>query len=342
MFVGARVLLRCRRVKAALMGESRFADIGCLRIGRAVQPVVQHSGQAHQLGKARFRNPRFIAKLQNERRDQGNQVGIAASLAKTVDRALYLPRAGANGRQRIGHRHAGIIMAMDAETDLRECGMHGADDLEHLVRQRAAIRVAENNPGGTAFMRRANTVERIVRIVLVPVEEMFAVEHRFTTTLGRGGNRLADHLKIFVERRVDRRFDMEVPGLADKAGGRNLGVEDGVQTRVIGGAAAATARHPEGDHACLRRLRRVTEKGVVCRVGPRPAALDVIDPDFVKRCRNGNLIGFRKVDATGLTTVAKRRVEQPDPVIAHSPVPRSGTCRPANLVCPLTKLMPKG
>ncbi len=117
---------------------------------------------------------------------------------------------------------------------------------------------------------------------------------------------------------------MEIPGLADKAGGRNIGPDHRVQPGIIGCAAPAAAGHAKGDHARGAGLWRVGEESIIRRVGPRPSALDIVDADFVQRRGNGDLVGLREIDAASLTTVAKRRVKQPDPVIAHPPVPRGG------------------
>jgi hypothetical protein len=43
-------------------------------------------------------------RLEHQRRDQRDQVGIAATLADAVERALDLPHAGLDGGQRIGDR----------------------------------------------------------------------------------------------------------------------------------------------------------------------------------------------------------------------------------------------
>ena len=220
---------------------------------------------------------------------------------------------------------------MNAKAYVRHSLAHRADNLEHFRGQRAAIGIAQHHPRGSALMRRFHTIYGVARVVLVAVEEMLTIEYRLAALVHGGGNRPADHVQIFLKACLDRGLDMEIPGFADKAGGRNLGIKDGVQPRVVGGAAAATAGHAKGHHARVSGLRRRGEKGIVCRVGAGPAALDVIDANLVQRGGNRDLVGLREVDTAGLSPVAERRIEQPDPIIVHHPVPcrmpRNGTCQ---------------
>ena len=53
--------------------------------------------------------------LQQQRRDDRREIGVAAALAEPVERALNLPRAGAHRGERIRHRLPRVVMAMHAE-----------------------------------------------------------------------------------------------------------------------------------------------------------------------------------------------------------------------------------
>ena len=128
------------------MRKSGLADIGGLLVRRAVKTFIQHPRQRHQLRQVFLGDACLIAKLENKRWDQRDQVGIAAPLAKSVDGALHLARAGADGGQRVGHRHPRVIMAVNAKTRLGNRLANGADNLEHFRRQRAAIGIAQHHP----------------------------------------------------------------------------------------------------------------------------------------------------------------------------------------------------
>ena len=59
-------------------------------------------------------------RLQLQRRDDRNEVGIAAALAKPVERTLDLTRAGTNRGERVRHRLLGIVVGVDADVIARE------------------------------------------------------------------------------------------------------------------------------------------------------------------------------------------------------------------------------
>ena len=84
--------------------------------------------------------------LQRQRRDQRHEIGVAAALAEAVQRALHLPRAGADGGERIGDRVVGVVVGVDAELFAGNDARDLADDALDLVRQRAAVGVAQAPP----------------------------------------------------------------------------------------------------------------------------------------------------------------------------------------------------
>src|ERR1019366_2102773 len=109
-------------------------------------------------------------------RDQRNEVGVAATLAEAVQRALYLARAGAHGGKRVGDSVVGVVVGVDADMvagdDLRRFG----DDALDLVGQRAAVGVAQDHPARAGVVGGARAFERVGRVGLVAVEEVLAVD----------------------------------------------------------------------------------------------------------------------------------------------------------------------
>ena len=199
---------------------------------------------------------------------------------------------------------------MDAERGRRQFRLHLRDDAIDVVRHRAAIGVAQHQPARAGVVRGADAGERVVRIGLVAVEEMFGVEQRLALLRDHGGDRLGDAVDILAARNLERDIDMEVPGLADEAGRVRLGVEDRRQARVVGGAAAGALGHAEGGEARALERRAFGEERRVGRVGAGPAALDVIDAERVERERDLALVLDGEVDALRLRPVAQRRVEE--------------------------------
>ena len=183
VLVGGRLLEDGRRMDAGLGGERRLADVGRLPVRRAVQDLVEHAARMRQLPELLGPDLHLEAlgelRLQQQRRDQRGEVGIAAALAQAIERALDLPRAGPHRRQRIGDRVLGVVVRVDAEMRARHVLRHLGDDLAHLVRQRAAVGVAQHHPARARLVGGRRHGQRVVAVGLVAVEEMLAVDHGF-------------------------------------------------------------------------------------------------------------------------------------------------------------------
>ena len=138
MLVGARVLGEGGGVNAGLGGEGRGADIGRVPVRRAVEQFVEGARDVGDLPQ-RLRRDAGLETLgefglQSQRRDEGHEIGVAAALAEAVQRALHLPRAGADGGERIGDRVAGVVVGVDAETFAGNDARDLADDALDLMR----------------------------------------------------------------------------------------------------------------------------------------------------------------------------------------------------------------
>ena len=119
VFISSRVFGEGGSVNAGLGGEGRRPDIGRVAVRRAIEQFVEGARDRGDLaqrlsGDAGLETLRQ-RRLQSQRWDETDQIGVAAALAKTVQRALHLPRAGADGGERIGDRVAGVVMGVDAE-----------------------------------------------------------------------------------------------------------------------------------------------------------------------------------------------------------------------------------
>jgi hypothetical protein len=91
---------------------------------------------------------------------------------------LSVPESAAHRhepRQRVRHRLVSVVVGVD--TDDRRNGFHHiTNDLFNFVRQRSAIRIAQDNPPRAFFVSGLSAGQRIFRISLVTIKEMFAVE----------------------------------------------------------------------------------------------------------------------------------------------------------------------
>ena len=207
---------------------------------------------------------------------------------------------------------------MDADPVARNLLHHLAHDALDLVREGAAVGVAEHEPACAGLLRSNETRHRIVGIGLVAVEEMLGVEHHLVHAGLRIGERVRDHLEVLVAVDLEGDVDVEVPGLADHADIARLGLQDGGQSGIVGRTAAGAARHAERRELGVLELRRVGEEAIVCRIGARPAAFNVVNPKQVQFARNRGFVGNGEVDTLGLGAVSQGGVEEVDSVgLAH-------------------------
>ena len=320
VLVGPRVLDDGRGVDAGLGGEGARPDIGRLPVGGAVDQLVEAPGDAGEARKAlgRDADPEAlgIGRLQHEGRDDRGEVGIAAALADAVQRALDLAGAGAHGGERVRHRLLGVVMGVDAEMIAGDGLGDLADDGLDLLRQRAAVGVAEHDPAGAGVVSRAGASEGIGRVRLVAVEEVLGVEEHLAPRRPRRRDRLADGFQVLLLGRAEGDADVIVPGLRDEADGIGLRVEEGAEAGVVRQAHPCPLGHAEGgEYGPARPLR--LEEGGVGRVGAGIAALDIVDAELVEELRDGDLVLEREVDAARLRAVAQGRVEEIETLFTH-------------------------
>ena len=125
-------------------------------------------------------------------------------------------------------------MGVNAEVVAGDRRGHCADDFLDLLRQRAAIGVAEHHPAGARRVRCLGTGERIGGIRLVAVEEVLAIEEHLLPRRARRGDRLADAVEVLLLGGAERDADVIVPGLGDETDGVGAGVEERAQAGIVG------------------------------------------------------------------------------------------------------------
>src|SRR5262245_61931131 len=105
MLVSRRVLHNGGRVNAGFGRKCAFADIRRGSIGRSIEPLVERVRNVGKffergIGHSDVEACREL-RLEFQSRNDGDQIGIAATLAKAVERALYLTCAGSYRGKRI-------------------------------------------------------------------------------------------------------------------------------------------------------------------------------------------------------------------------------------------------
>ena len=132
-----------------------------------------------------------------------------------------------------------------------------ADDLLDLVRQRAAVRVAEHDVGRSLQDRRLEGPERELGVALEPVEEVLHVDEDLTAVAVQELHRVGDHRGALVERGLERLGDVVLAALGDDAHRR------GARRRE--GAAASGRRRPCREGGGSTRRPRTSSRRVRAR-----------------------------------------------------------------------------
>ncbi len=138
--------------------------------------------------------------------------------------------------------------------------------------------------------------------------------------LGAGGDRVADHLQVFVEGGAQCEFDVAVVGLGDQGDHLGAGVEKGLDLRVLARLAAGAAGGAERDQLGVLEVDLLLGAGEelgVARVGAGPAALDEARAEVVQVPCDGQLVRHGGGCAAALTlrAVAQGRVEDVERIV---------------------------
>ena len=128
-----------------------------------------------------------------------------------------------------------------------------------------------------------------------------------------------DHREVFLQRNLEDLGDVQRPGLADDRDRGRLRVEQQAHLHVLLHAHAAAAGHAKGGDLRVLpgALRGLREEGLVPRIRPRPAALDVVDAEFIELLGDANLIEHAERNARPLRAVAEGGVVDRDSWRAH-------------------------
>lgn len=112
---------------------------------------------------------------------------------------------------------------------------------------------------------------------------------------------------------------MQEPGFAHDGDHRRLGIEKHADLLIVlDGHALAASEAEAGDASVLPLAARgLLEELQVLRIGTRPAALDVMNPELIEPLRDPQLVGEREIDALALGTIPERGVVDFDLLWLH-------------------------
>ena len=186
-------------------------------------------------------------------------------------------------------------------------GARGGGD---LVREVAAVGVAQRHPGGAGLGGGAHAAQRVVRVVEVAVEEVLGVVDDRACPARRGrrrsprssaGSRRASTLTTF-----SRCSDQVLPTIVA------TGAKTSASRRSAGSASAVVSRRRVMPNAAIlvrqRLARQQVEELRLLGVRGREAGLDHVDAEPVEHVGDAQLLLGRERHALALHAVAERRV----------------------------------
>ena len=188
----------------------------------------------------------------------------------------------------------------------------GADDLADPRRQHAAVGVTQDDDLGARLGRGVHDLQRVRRVGSVAVEEVLAVDEDPHPLAPQVGDGVGHHRQVLPQRGLQGLLDVPVVGLGDDAGHVGPGVAQSGRERVVGRLHPDPAGEPERGQGGVPELDgtggHLGEVGGVARVGPRPAALDVVHPEVVEQRGDRQLVVDGEIQALLLGPVPQRRV----------------------------------
>ncbi len=255
---------------------------------------------------------RLVTHLEREVRDDGREIAVAGAFAVAVDRPLHLCRTAEHTRERVGHAGAGVVVEMDGDLHVAaEVTDDFGDRRFDLVRQRAAIGVAQHEVARTVGHRGFEHAQRELGIAGEAVEEVLGIEQHLHPGVAQELDRVADHRDALVERGAQCFGHVVVPRLADDANGTDVRLDQMAQRVVAVDLALHPPGRPERDEGARLELQLVghpAEQLVVLGVRTGPARLDVVHAEPVELLRDPQLVLDRERDALQLRPVPERGV----------------------------------
>ena len=264
-----------------------------------------------------------VAHLELERRDDADEVGVAAALAVAVDGALHVARAGVDRHEAAGDGAVAVVVRVHADDDVGQGRRDLADHVRDERRQAGPVGVAQADDRGARLGGRGRAAQRVGRVVAPGVEEVLGVVHHALALRGEEPDRLVDHAQVLVAAHVDDLAEVQAPGLADDGDRGREGVRQHAQAVVGLRGHALAPRHAEGDELRVAQplVAHAPEELDLLRVGRGEPALDEADAELVELERDARLLVDRDREALLLHAVAQRGVVELYLTLGHRVLP---------------------
>ena len=232
-------------------------------------------------------------------------------------------RAASHGGQGVGHGQLTVVVRVDAQGHvLAQRVTCPIDDCDQIVRERAAVGVAQDDAGGPRVARSRDRGQGILAVGLEAVEEVLGVVEDAAAFSAQVGDRFGDHGQVLAARRLQHLLDVQRPALAKERHPLRAGLEQ----RHHGGIAlhrdAGVPRRAEGrDFSVIPGARaHLTEELGILGIRAGPTTLDVVDAQPVELGGDLELVGHGERDTLALRPVAQCRVVDSDPCHGSPPI----------------------
>ena len=214
--------------------------------------------------------------------------------------------ARVKGGERVREGQAGVVVGVDADRSL-DGGAGVAGGRGDLIRQRAAVGVAQHDARGAGLGGGAETGRGVGRILLPAVDGVLAVVDDLAAVGLQERHSVGDHREVLLGRAAQHLADVEGGGLTVDGHDRGLDLEEAADLGVLGGADALLAGGAEGGELGVLELQLagLGEELDVAGVGAGPAALDVGHPETLELLGDPHLVGDREMNAQSLRAVAE-------------------------------------
>src|SRR5262249_22761670 len=156
--------------------------------------------------------------------------------------------------------------------------------------------------------------ERMLRIVLVPIEKVFRVKVNLFPFRFQKADGFADHSPIFIYGNPQDLLHMELPTLADNRNHRRFRGYKKRDLRVVGGLGVGAASAPKSADSCLAPLTTFYgfKERDVFGIGPRPSTFNIVNSKRIEFLSNTNLVVDTEGNAFSLRSVAQSRIVDHD------------------------------
>ena len=283
MFKTAADLHDAIDVRTTLMSKCGIAHVRGMHVARQVHNLVDIATQLAQVREL-LCSRKIAVHLELQIGCNRREVCVTAAFAVAIHHALHHHTARLHSVNRVCHGKSTVIMHVDAKRR-RNSSLNLLYDFFDFPRHRSAVRIAKHDAIGMAKFGRLERFERVFRISLIAIEEMFRiVNHLFGMFLEVCDRRL-DHVEVFFESRADNVRHMQIPALAENRLDRSFGLDERLQKRVILGQNTRTARRAKCGNFCMLELNVLDEleKFLIGRIaGVRPTAFNIVKSKVVQ------------------------------------------------------------